>query len=303
MQKALGVILAEFSVFESDFFPFYPLSDLTTLRIGGPCRMLAVPKSEAVLLRLLSLLDEAGIPRVILGNGSNILAPDEGYRGVVIRTTALRDVYLADGGIHAACGTPLSAVIRVANKAGIGGLASLAGIPATVGGAVFMNAGAFGACIGDAVSFVRAAPQVGGTALQLLGSECLFSYRRSIFQSHTLPILSACFTGPEEAPDELCALSATALRTRRERHPTDLPNAGSIFRRPREGEAWRLIERAGLRGACVGGAMVSQKHAGFIVNAGGATAKDVRTLIARIQTEVYERTGILLAREIEYLGE
>ena len=303
MQEALAPIIPQFSVQEADFFPSYPLSRLTTLRIGGPCELLAVPKTEAALLRLLSLLRDAGIPRVILGNGSNILAPDEGYRGVVIKTTALREVRLADDVICAASGAPLTSLVQAANAAGIGGLSSLCGIPATVGGAAFMNAGAFGSTFGDAVREVRVAPASGGPPFLLSRGECDFSYRKSIFQARTLTVLSVRITGPSADPARLAAEAARVLSERRERHPAEYPNAGSIFRRPAVGYAGKMIEEAGLSGFCIGGAEVSRKHAGFIVNKGGATANDVRTLIAEIQSKVYERTGVFLVREIEYLGE
>lgn len=303
MQQALAAIVARFSIHEIDFFPSYPLSRLTTLRIGGPCTLLAVPKSEEVLLSLLSLLDEQGIPRVLLGNGSNILAPDEGYRGVVIRTSALRDLSVREGEIRAACGVPLFSLVQAANAEGVAGLSRLAGIPGTVGGALFMNAGAFSACMGDTVKTVRVVPANGGTPFTLTRRECDFSYRKSIFQARTLLILSALFSGEAAAPHLLTEESRQIMERRRAKQPLELPNAGSTFRRPAEGFAGRLIEESGLCGVSVGGATVSRKHAGFIVNTGGATAKDVRTLISMIQNEVYERTGIRLVREIEYLGE
>ena len=303
MQKALSRIFSEFSVSECDFFPSYPLSKLTTFRIGGPCTALAVPKSRQVLAALLSRLDHGGIPRVVLGNGSNILASDEGYRGVVIRTTAIKEVSVCSHTIEADCGALLSSVVRLANKNGISGFSRLVGIPATLGGALFMNAGAFGECVGDAVVSVCAVPASGGPPLSLTRAECLFDYRKSIFQAHSLVILSARLSGGFSSPDDLTAESENTLSARAEKQPLDLPSAGSAFRRPENGYAGRLIEAAGLSGYAVGGASVSKKHAGFIVNNGGATARDVKTLIEHIRDTVMERFGVLLMREIEYLGE
>lgn len=303
MQKALSRIFSEFSVSECDFFPSYPLSKLTTFRIGGPCTVLAVPKNVRVLTDLLSRLDNAGIPRVILGNGSNILAPDDGYCGVVIRTTAIREVKAFSHTIEADCGAPLSAVIRTANANGIAGFSHLAGIPATLGGALFMNAGAFGECIGDRVLTVRAIPAAGGPSLTLTRAECCFDYRKSVFQAHSLIVLSARLSGGRAPVAQLEEESEETLAARLKKHPLDLPSAGSAFRRPEKDYAGRLIEAAGLSGYTIGGASVSEKHAGFIVNHGGASARDVKSLIEYIRRTVMDRFGVMLMREIEYLGE
>lgn len=303
MQRALSRIFSDFSILDCDFFPSYPLSALTTLRIGGPCTALAVPKNERALSDLLARLDGEGIPRVILGNGSNVLAPDEGYRGVVIRTTAIRDA-CADGNVlTASCGTPLSSLVHLANTSGVSGFAALAGIPATLGGALFMNASAFGACIGERVLSVSAVPASGGPPLTLMRTDCAFDYRKSIFQAHSLVVLSARLSGDDEAPEALLQESRDVLAARAKKHPLEYPSAGSVFRRPPGDYAGRLIEAAGLSGYKIGGAEVSTKHAGFIVNRGNATAKDVKMLIEHIRTTVRERFGVLLVREVEYLGE
>ena len=303
MHEALSRIFAEFSVAECDFFPSYPLSGLTTLRIGGVCTVLAVPKSAEVLVALLSRLEREGIPRVILGNGSNMLAPDEGYNGVVIRTTAIRNSTVFSHTIEADCGASLASVVRLANANGILGFSHLAGIPATLGGAIFMNAGAFGECIGDRVITVRAVPAAGGAPITLTRAECLFDYRKSIFQAHSLVILSARLSGGRAPVAQLERESEETLARRAQKQPLDLPSAGSAFRRPEGDYAGRLIEAAGLSGFAIGGASVSLKHAGFIVNHGGATAHDVKTLIEHIRNTVMERFGVMLVREIEYLGE
>ena len=303
MQQALSRIFSEFSVLECDFFPSYPLSKLTTFRIGGACTVLAVPKSTGVLCELLSRLDQAGIPRILLGNGSNVLASDEGYRGVVIRTTAIKGVEAVSGSITAECGAPLSAIVRLANALGISGFSRLAGIPATLGGALFMNAGAYGECVGDRVHSVFAVSSSGGTPFTLSGEECLFGYRKSVFQMHSLVILSARLFGAEASATALEEESARTIAARAEKQPLEYPSAGSVFRRPAGDYAGRLIEAAGLSGYQIGGAAVSEKHAGFIVNRGGASADDVKKLIDHIRATVKERFGVSLVREIEYLGE
>ena len=303
MQEAIARVAAAFSITECEFFPSFPLSRLTTFRIGGPAAALAVPKTEEALLRLLALLAEAGIPRVILGNGSNVLAPDSGYRGVVVQTGALRSLSAVNGRIFAACGARLAAIAALANQEGVDGFCSLAAIPATLGGAIYMNAGAGENAIGKTVESVMAVPSEGGIPFRMLADECGFSYRKSIFQRRHLVILSAVLTGPTVPSAVLLAKTEAARTARRAAQPLELPNAGSIFRRPPGDYAGRLIEAAGLKGYRIGGAAVSPKHAGFIVNMGAATAADVRSLIAYIRMTVYERFGVCLMREIEYLGE
>ncbi|MBO7292755.1 MAG: FAD-binding protein, partial [Clostridia bacterium] len=219
MQKALAPILAQFSDSKCEFFPSYPLAQLTTFRIGGAAEMLAAPKSEEALLRLLSLLADAGIPRVVIGNGSNLLASDAGYRGVVIRTGGLHQIRRSAHTITAECGAALSAVAAMANRHGIGGFPSLAGIPGTLGGAIFMNAGAGDTAIGDRVLSVRAVPACGGVPITLGHDECHFGYRKSIFMSRGLLVLSAEITGEPEAPELLLSRTAEAIAARRSKQP------------------------------------------------------------------------------------
>lgn len=303
MQAALDEILSAFSADECEFLPFYPLARLTTLRIGGAATMVAIPKSEMALCRLLQLLYDAGIPRFIIGNGSNLLAPDEGYRGVVIRTTALRNLTVAENLLSAECGVPLAAVTRLANNEGISGFSQLSGIPATLGGAIYMNAGAGDECIGDRVLTVRVVSATGGIPFTVGRDECHFAYRKSMFRGRGLVILSATLSGGADSPESLWQKTKAALRRRRETQPLEYPSAGSLFRRPPGDFAGRLIEAAGLKGYCVGGAEISKKHAGFLINNGNATAADVRTLTAQVKAVVEECFGVSLEREIEYMGE
>lgn len=296
-------IFSEFSLSECDFFPNYPLSRLTTLRIGGPARLLAVPKSTLVLTRLLAILNEEGIARTLIGNGSNLLAPDAGYPGVVISTRALHEFEIKEQTITAGCGARLPAVARAATRAGIAGFSALSGIPGTIGGAIYMNAGAAGETVGDRILSVSAVPRDGGEPIRLLREECLFSYRKSIFMRRSLIVLSAILTGERLPVDTLLARETAALAHRRLTQPLELPSAGSVFRRPENDFAGRLIEAAGLKGLRIGGAEVSERHAGFIVNRGGATAADVNELIRCITHRVYDAFGVRLVREIEILGE
>jgi UDP-N-acetylmuramate dehydrogenase len=303
MHNAIAGVISSFSITECEFYPRLLLSDVTSFRIGGPALAVAVPKTEAALLRLLSALADAGIPRAIIGNGSNLLASDEGYCGVVIRTVALRGIEYEAGALTALCGEPLSCIVRMANAAGIGGLSALVGIPATLGGAICMNAGAYGECIGECVRWVRAVPADGGEPLVLSRDECLFSYRKSLFSGRGLVILSASLAGIFAERELLEGRSAEVLDARRRSQPLGYPSAGSVFRRPPGEYAGRLIEAAGLKGMRIGNAQVSPKHAGFIVNLGGATAADVKSLVEHVRATVKARFGVSLVREIEYLGE
>ncbi len=303
MQQAFSRVLDSFSPEECDFACGVALSELTTFRIGGPCLALARPRTEAALGRLLSLLHSEGIPRKVIGNGSNLLAPDRGYPGVVISTCLLNKFTLSEHTMEVGAGASLSAVCRAASRAGLDGFASLAGIPATVGGALYMNAGAFGVTIGDLVQRVRVLPSCGGEPFTLLRDECLFDYRRSLFARRGLTVLGATLSSSSVSAEEAVARERAILERRAATQPLSFPSAGSVFRRPPGDHAGRLIEAAGLKGRTVGGAQISPHHAGFIVNMGDATAADVLALVAIARDTVKERFGVTLELEIEYLGE
>ncbi len=303
MHKALARVQLSFSHDECEFRSGALLSRLTTFRIGGPCLALAMPRTEAALCRLLSLLYSEGIPRTVIGNGSNLLAPDQGYPGVVISTRLLNKFSLCEQTILTGAGASLSSVCRAASRAGLDGFASLVGIPATVGGALYMNAGAHGTAIGDLVRSVRVLPFCGGEPLLLSREECHFGYRKSIFSRRGLVVLGATLSGERISAEEAVEKERAALAHRCATQPLSLPSAGSVFRRPPDDYAGRLIEAAGLKGRSVGGAQISSHHAGFIVNTGGATASDVLTLIGIARDTVRERFGVTLELEIEYLGE
>ena len=303
MHKALSRVLSELSPEDVELEFNCPLSQYTSFRIGGPAAALALPKSEEALCRLLALLDEAGIAHTVLGNGSNVLAPDEGYAGVIILTRKLHYFSISEQTITASAGASLTAISRAATRRGIAGFAPLVGIPATLGGALFMNAGAGGATVGERVLSVRAVPATGGVPLTLSCGECLFDYRSSVFSRRCLVILGATLSGSAADTAALLDGEARAVAHRHATQPLQYPSAGSVFRRPPGDYAGRLIEAAGLKGYAVGGAMVSPLHAGFIVNTGGATAHDVKELVRIVTEKVRERFGVTLVREIEYLGE
>ncbi len=281
-----------------------PLSDYTSFRIGGPADAFLLPDTEKALLSVLCFLKQENIPYRVIGNGTNLLFSDEGFRGAVVSTRHVRGVGIMGKTARAAAGTPLNVLCRTLAEYSLDGFSSLYGIPGTVGGAVFMNAGAFGAVVSDYLDFVSAYDVTNGKIEMISRKELDFSYRSSVFQTRKdIIILSAEFTLPKGSQENIREKMRQNIAKRMETQPTALPCAGSTFLRPKDGYAAAWIERAGLKGARVGGAAVSLKHAGFIVNLGGATAKDVLSLITMIKDEVNRRFGVLLAPEVEYIGE
>ena len=279
-----------------------PMSDYTTFRIGGYADALVFPDSEEELLRLLIFLKAEELPFRVLGNASNLLVSDGGFRGVLVTSRHIRSVSRVGSTVRAACGTPINVLCRTMADASLDGLADLYGIPATVGGAVFMNAGAFGTSIGKTVDFVTAFNVENGKTETISKKDCEFAYRKSVFsRRRELIVLSATFKAVKGETEKIREKMKDALRVRSEKHPVALPSAGSVFKKHEGQGAGALIESAGLKGLRVGGAAVSDKHAGFIVNLGGATAKDVLSLIAIIKERVYEKHGVLLNTEIEYV--
>ena len=268
-----------------------PLREYCSMRVGGPARLAAFPETAEELAALL----RAGGRRVVLGGGSNVLFPDEGYDGTVIFTTRLCGL-TADGCmLSAQAGVPLSAAARRALECGLGGLAFAYGIPGTVGGGVYMNAGAYGGQIADCL--VRATLlDAAGEPRVVPASELALGYRSSALMDGDWTLLSADFALVPAPPEEI-----RAEMERNMQQPLEYPSCGSTFKRPPGQYAGALIERCGLKGCTVGGAQVSEKHAGFVVNRGDATSADVRALIAHIQRVVAEKTGVLLECEVRII--
>ena len=273
-----------------------PLREYCSMRVGGPARLTAFPETAEELAALL----RAGGRRVVLGGGSNVLFPDEGYDGTVIFTTRLCGL-TADGCmLSAQAGVPLSAAARRALECGLGGLAFAYGIPGTVGGGVYMNAGAYGGQIADCL--VRATLlDAAGEPRVVPASELALGYRSSALMDGDWTLLSADFALVPAPPEEIRAEMERNMQARREKQPLEYPSCGSTFKRPPGQYAGALIERCGLKGCTVGGAQVSEKHAGFVVNRGDATSADVRALIAHIQRVVAEKTGVLLECEVRII--
>jgi len=284
-------------------YPDEPMTRHTTFKIGGPAELLAVPPDTESLGRLLSLCQEEGVVPFVIGNGSNLLVSDAGIAGVVIRTTALSEIRAVSGEvIEASCGALLSKTAAFALKQGLTGLEFAAGIPGSVGGAVFMNAGAYGGQMADVVTDSVCLDR-GGQESLISGSEHRFGYRKSLFSEEPDKIVLSTRIRLKKGDAESIRARMETLRDKRyASQPLDMPSAGSVFKRPEGFYAGTMIDQAGLKGASVGGAQVSVKHAGFIVNMGGATCADVLNLITLIQEKVFREFGVTLEPEIRVVG-
>lgn len=282
------------------------LCDCTTWRVGGPAVALR-PGSRGELADALGVLGDEGVPWFVLGRGSNVLAPDSGYDGVVIILSGVLAGVAwqrSDSGfaVDAGAAAPLPPLAGAACMKGAGGLAFAAGIPGTVGGAACMNAGAYGSSLSGLVESVEAVGP-GGTVRIFPACECRFGYRSSSFQAGGWVVSGVRLSLPAADPALLRAEAADHLRRRRETLPLDMPNAGSVFKRPPDDKPpGRLIEEAGLKGLSCGGAMVSRKHANFIVNTGEAASADIVRLIEIIRERVEAASGTTLVEEIVYMG-
>ena len=279
-----------------------PMSKHTSFRIGGKAKYLAIPHSEQALLATIDLLKKENIPYCILGNGSNVLFSDADYDGVVIQIadglTALR--LDANGWIYCEAGVILARLCNFALENSLTGLEFAHGIPGSVGGAVFMNAGAYGGEMKDCTAAVRhAAPD--GSILVTPAGELHFAYRHTSFTENGHLVLGAYFRLEKGDAEAIRARMNELLQKRKTSQPLELPSAGSTFKRPAVGYAAAHIDACGLKGAGVGGASVSTKHAGFVVNTGGATAEDVKKLMNLIQNTVREQHNVLLEPEVVML--
>ncbi|CAH0541373.1 UDP-N-acetylenolpyruvoylglucosamine reductase (EC 1.3.1.98) [Oscillospiraceae bacterium] len=276
-----------------------PLARHTSFRIGGPAAIFAQPATVEALSEFLKFLAARGISPRILGAGTNVLAPDEGLREVVICTkdalTGLRD--LGDGKIEAFAGETLSKTAVFARNLSLTGLEFAHGIPGTVGGGIYMNAGAYGGEMKQVAAQTTVLTMDGETRV-FAGEAQGFAYRTSAFENLPVIIVKTVFQLAPGGKEEISARMQELMDKRRTSQPLELPSAGSTFKRPEGAYAGALIQGANLKGISVGGACVSEKHAGFIVNAGGATARDVKVLIELVQKRVFETSGYCLQPEV-----
>ena len=276
-----------------------PLSKHTSFRIGGPAEVMAFPKNTEELAKILKTSALLDCKSIILGAGTNVLAPDEGLSGLVI---CLKDCLdgmerLDDTRIRVMAGVTMSRAAVYAANLGLSGLEFAHGIPGTVGGGVYMNAGAYGGEICQVCTRVEVMDRQGNLR-SLSAEEMEFSYRHSILEESDDIVVSADFCLTPGNTEDIKAKMKELIGKRSASQPLDLPSAGSAFKRPAGGYAAALIDQAGLRGFQVGGAAVSSKHCGFAVNLGGATAADVKELLRQVSDKVYDHSGIRLEPEV-----
>ena len=285
-----------------------PLRDYCSFRIGGPAEAFCLPGSLSQFRSLLEFALAEDLPHFILGRGSNLLIRDHGLDGLVIGTSRLDKISRDGDYVSAWCGVELKELCLYAQSLGLSGLEFAYGIPGSVGGAVFMNAGAYGGEIADVLYCSKyLAPdlntlRVADPVRHLKAAEPEFSYRTSALQTKGLIRLSSVFHLREDAPEAILARMRELERQRWAKQPLDLPSAGSVFKRPPGHFTGQLIEQCALRGYRIGGAAISEKHCGFIVNLGGASAKDVLSLIRHVQKVVWERYGVKLEPELRFVG-
>jgi UDP-N-acetylmuramate dehydrogenase len=285
-----------------DVYPNEPLSGHTTFRIGGPCRFMISPKSVEALSAMVKYANEKNIRTLILGKGSNMLCDDRGFDGVIFlidnNLSQITDV--DECTVRAQAGAGLIRLCRYALDRSLSGLEFAYGIPGTVGGGLYMNAGAYGGEMKDAAVSVTAMDKNG--ELHTYSADQLdLTYRRSRFSYTGEIIVSGDFRLTPGNREEIEAKMNTLIGRRREKQPLEYPNAGSTFKRPEGQFAGKLIQECGLRGATVGGAQVSEKHCGFVINRDRATASEVKQLISHIQKTVYENTGFNLECEVKII--
>lgn len=279
-----------------------PMTLHTTFRVGGPADVMFLPESPDQVARALAAAEEAGVSAVVIGNGSNLVVRDGGIRGlVIVLGEGMAAVDRVENVIAAQAGVSLARVAAYAQSAGLSGLEFASGIPGTLGGGCAMNAGAYGGQLSDVL--VDAEVLMNGEIRTMTNGELQLGYRTSLPLREGGVVLSARFALTPDDPEAIAARMRELNARRRDKQPLNLPSAGSTFKRPEGYFAGALIEQAGLKGRSVGGAQVSPKHAGFIVNTGGATATDILTLIGVVQDEVQARFGVRLETEVRVLGE
>ena len=280
-----------------------PMKRHTTFRIGGPAEVFVMPKTIEQVKTAVRICREEDLDWFVLGNGSNLLVSDQGYRGVIIQMGRnIGQVTVEGTEIHAAAGALLSSIASAARKASLTGFEFAGGIPGTLGGAVVMNAGAYGGELKDVLKEVTVMDRDGEIRI-IPADELEMGYRTSIIKTAGYLVLSAVVS-LEEGDGEAILLRTRELNEKRsEKQPLEYPSAGSTFKRPEGYFAGKLIMDSGLRGYTVGGAMVSEKHCGFVINKGGATASDVCELMNHVIEVVREKFGVTLEPEVKFLGE
>lgn len=276
-----------------------PMSKHTTFRVGGKARYFVYPKNEIGLMRLLELTKEHNIQTKIVGKGSNLLVSDDDFDGMMINLDRhFNEVIFEENKVSVYAGQSIIFVAHEAMKRGLSGLEFASGIPGTVGGACFMNAGAYKSELKDVIDAVWVLKD--GNCVWMKPEECEFGYRTSIFkQNPSWIILAVRFNLTKKDSTEIKELMDSRRQRRMDSQPLNKPSAGSVFKNPEGGAAWKLIDDTGLRGYMIGGAKVSEKHSNFIVNESNAKAQDILDLIEFIQKSVYDKFNVSLKTEVE----
>ena len=278
-----------------------PLRDYTTLRVGGPADYFLEPENEEQLCAALQAAKETDTALLLLGNGSNLLVRDGGFRGAAVRLgKRFSSIVTTENGFYAQAGVLLSALSKAALDRGMTGLEFAQGIPGSVGGGAYMNAGAYGGEMGQVISAVRIWD--GETVRDADAADMDFAYRHTKAMDQSWTILGAEFALTPGDPKAIEEKMRDYSARRREKQPLEYPSAGSFFKRPSGHFAGALIEQSNLKGHCVGGAQVSEKHAGFLINRGGATADDFLRLMEHVQRMVQEKFGVMLEPEVRIVG-
>lgn len=279
-----------------------PMRNHTSFKVGGPADILLLPKTAKQVGDAVKLFGRHGMNFYIMGNGSNLIVKDGGYRGAVIKLTNLNNIEIEGEYLRAEAGALLSCAAKEALKYSLKGMEFVSGIPGTVGGAVTMNAGAYGPEIKDIIHHAIIM-DMKGNQFRLNRDELELSYRNSVIQKKNYAVLEAVFKLEKGDYDEIKNRMDELNRRRAEKQPLNYPSAGSTFKRPAGYFAGKLIEDAGLKGMAYGGASISEKHAGFVINHDNATAKDVLELIAMVQKIIKEKYDVTLEPEVRIIGE
>lgn len=279
-----------------------PMSGHTTFRIGGAADVFITVSSLRQLKCVIDAAKSTDTPLFCIGRGSNLLVSDEGIDGAVLSLSEINEISVSENEIVCGAGAQLSALCIAAERAGLSGLEFAYGIPGSVGGAVYMNAGAYGGEISDVLADVTAMDR-SGTVQTLEAAELALGYRTSAFKQNGMIIVSARFKLKPASVSDIRGKMEELLARRKEKQPLEYPSAGSTFKRPQGYFAGALIEECSLKGYSIGGAQVSEKHAGFVINKGDATSSDIAALIDYVRKTVYENKGVMLEPEVRFLGE
>lgn len=281
-----------------------PMQEYTSFKAGGKAALLVLPQHIAQLQYTMRVIAEEKVPYFIMGNGTNLLVRDRGYAGVIVKIgDALSDIEVTAGGVEAEAGALLKNVAQVAMENDLTGFEFASGIPGSIGGAAYMNAGAYDGDMSQVVETVKLLAIDGSEIYTLSVDEMEYGYRKSRLMEKEAIILSVVLKLAEGDRNQIALKMNELNDRRRQKQPLNYPSAGSFFKRPPGNYAGTLIQAAGLKGVSVGGAMISQLHAGFMINTGNATADDIITLMELVQERVYEHSGIRLEPEIRIIGE